>query len=434
MPESSAIYGPSFFGGYSSVSGLSTAPMALGSVHFRGWAAGGSQDMLNGARLVYRYKLEFDTAVALQSIFVRGAAFNGGTSTLRLLGHDRHPLRTIRTIQGNAYGMQVLDCRGITGSTFYVDEYDDSTVWRYRDAILVGYMNVGATQTVSGDGAGSPCFGSGTNYNGFVSQSNSITAPSAFQSAHYRGTTQGGVNLAYRLTFTHSQEMVFHYGVSKGAAYAGTFSATTAGGATIASLPTGTAPFNNYYGFLLDTRHTPGSAIKLQEIDTNTVWRYRDLLTVVGEPKSGVPVTGTVVLDSLTGATPIGEPIEVEVYQNAVLIASRTVYLNAQGRYWLQVEGSGEADFRFKGRHWLAARTTANLGPAGATTVNAVLPNGDCDNDNDVDLGDFLILAAAYEAELGEPTFSASADLDEDDAVDVEDFLILAANYETVGS
>lgn len=72
------------------------------------------------------------------------------------------------------------------------------------------------------------------------------------------------------------------------------------------------------------------------------------------------------------------------------------------------------------------------VGPS-LTEVGISLLGGDCDEDNDVDIDDFLILAAAYETQVGEPSFAEGADLNGDEAVNLDDYLILAANYERVG-
>lgn len=70
------------------------------------------------------------------------------------------------------------------------------------------------------------------------------------------------------------------------------------------------------------------------------------------------------------------------------------------------------------------------------TNDGAILPpihladNGDCNNDNVIDLQDFLILAAAYESS---PLSDARGDVNFNGACNVDDFLILAANYEMMG-
>lgn len=70
------------------------------------------------------------------------------------------------------------------------------------------------------------------------------------------------------------------------------------------------------------------------------------------------------------------------------------------------------------------------------TNDGAILPpvhlayNGDCTNDNSIDLDDFLILAGAYESS---PLSDARGDIDFSGACNLDDFLILAANYEMSG-
>jgi hypothetical protein len=78
-------------------------------------------------------------------------------------------------------------------------------------------------------------------------------------------------------------------------------------------------------------------------------------------------------------------------------------------------------------RDSLGARDTANPN----TDLDFDLINGNVvDDDNVVDLSDFLMLAAHYETS---PLANPNADLNGDGACDLSDFLILAANYETAG-
>lgn len=78
---------------------------------------------------------------------------------------------------------------------------------------------------------------------------------------------------------------------------------------------------------------------------------------------------------------------------------------------------------------WLGKRHALDLRDGEETFVWELI-NGDIDGDNVIDLQDFLILAANYEAM---PFSDPRADLNQDGVVNLDDFLILAANYEIVG-
>ncbi len=53
----------------------------------------------------------------------------------------------------------------------------------------------------------------------------------------------------------------------------------------------------------------------------------------------------------------------------------------------------------------------------------------DIDNDGDVDVDDFSVLAGAYGYSSGHPAYNPEADIDGDGDVDYDDFIILAGNY-----
>jgi len=64
-------------------------------------------------------------------------------------------------------------------------------------------------------------------------------------------------------------------------------------------------------------------------------------------------------------------------------------------------------------------------------TVNAQQTSkvGDIDNDNDVDIIDFLAMAKAFGTSAGEALFDIRADLNKDNGVDILDLLLAAANF-----
>lgn len=147
MPESSPTYSAGKdFGqlGLFSQSNDSLAPFYDESVSYIGWQSGGSLEQLDGAFLVYRFRLDFDTIVDLNSITVSGAAFNGPDSVMRLLDEKYSPLYALQTSGGNTYQTFTMHLSGITGRTFFLDEFDTSTIIRYRDGISVDYSDSSA--------------------------------------------------------------------------------------------------------------------------------------------------------------------------------------------------------------------------------------------------------------------------------------------------
>lgn len=78
-----------------------------------------------------------------------------------------------------------------------------------------------------------------------------------------------------------------------------------------------------------------------------------------------------------------------------------------------------------------------NVGPINTsvtnTSINFVLVNGDCDGDNEVTIGDYAVLSAAFGSSEGDPNWNPAADLNGDLSVDIGDFAILSANFGEVG-
>ncbi len=99
---------------------------------------------------------------------------------------------------------------------------------------------------------------------------------------------------------------------------------------------------------------------------------------------------------------------------------------------------AGVYDIAVKGSHWLKrlmpSIAIAANGRSGIDFVGALsLINGDADGDNEVSIGDYAVISAAYGSIVGDPNWLASADLDGDLEVSIGDYAILSANYGLVG-
>jgi hypothetical protein len=108
-------------------------PFSGESVTFRGHGQG-------GVRQVYRYRLDFDQDVTLDSIIVEGAAWND--DTISLLDEQGSAITTL--IAGpvgidNSFRHHVLDASGIAGRTFFLEEFNGDSSWRYRSNIEVNF-------------------------------------------------------------------------------------------------------------------------------------------------------------------------------------------------------------------------------------------------------------------------------------------------------
>ena len=94
----------------------------------------GSRERIGSSELIYRYRLEFDEPTELDSINVSGAAFNGD-GILRVLDENMNVLGTTHTFGGNSFQTHFVELDGVSGTVFFIDEFDNSGHWRYRESI-----------------------------------------------------------------------------------------------------------------------------------------------------------------------------------------------------------------------------------------------------------------------------------------------------------
>jgi hypothetical protein len=65
--------------------------------------------------------------------------------------------------------------------------------------------------------------------------------------------------------------------------------------------------------------------------------------------------------------------------------------------------------------------------------VNLSLPNGDIDDDNEISIGDYAQLSAAFESWPGDGNWNDQADLNGDGSIDIGDYAILSAHFGSSG-
>lgn len=154
------------------------------------------------------------------------------------------------------------------------------------------------------------------------------------------------------------------------------------------------------------------------------------------DPMAAASVTGRVVLQDWIGPV-LGRQVTVEIYAagGIVPLETHTTTLNAFSEYSVNTNlGAGAYDVRVKASHWLRRlRAGVLFTGSGATGVDVSLFNGDCDGDNEVGIGDYAILSAAFGSSPGDPNWDAEADLNGDDSVDIGDFAIQSGNFNMLG-
>jgi len=85
------------------------------------------------------------------------------------------------------------------------------------------------------------------------------------------------------------------------------------------------------------------------------------------------------------------------------------------------------------GRTLAVSKSVGTIEPESTIDVGE-LRGGDADNSNVVDIRDFFMLAASFQAAPADPRFDPRADFNNDGIVDIRDFFILADNFNRSGA
>jgi hypothetical protein len=114
------------------------------SVDFIGWKhAGGSTEVLNGGYLVYRWRLDFDEPVLIESLTMAGLGDQTANSQMRLLDDHKNVIASQPLTGYNTLSTNVLHAnKHARGKTFYYDEFDVSWDARYRTNLTVSYREI----------------------------------------------------------------------------------------------------------------------------------------------------------------------------------------------------------------------------------------------------------------------------------------------------
>ncbi|HRI43020.1 MAG TPA: S8 family serine peptidase [Fimbriimonadaceae bacterium] len=148
-----------------------------------------------------------------------------------------------------------------------------------------------------------------------------------------------------------------------------------------------------------------------------------------------VEVRGTVELLDWEG-NPTDETVTITFLSNEQSVEQWSgVPLGPSGEFVVDTSLSGPHEVVVQGQHWLAQRWPAPvvLGVANVSNLSFELTNGDCNGDNEVDIGDYSLVSIAFGTAPGEPGWDARADLSGDEVVDIGDFAILSMNFGRVG-
>jgi hypothetical protein len=143
-------------------------------------------------------------------------------------------------------------------------------------------------------------------------------------------------------------------------------------------------------------------------------------------------IRGHVILEDFDGAV-AGQAVTVEIRDaaGANVLDTKTGVLDAGGNFTVSTAIRGSVTVAVKGSHWLNQLHFApiNLTNFGIFGLSYQLINGDANDDNTNDIGDYALISASFNKSLGDPGYIAGADLSGDDSVDIGDYAILSANF-----
>lgn len=143
-------------------------------------------------------------------------------------------------------------------------------------------------------------------------------------------------------------------------------------------------------------------------------------------------ISGTITLEDLDPGTP--RPVttmRVVVTDGVNTVSDQVVNLGPNGEYEIVAPiANGTYNVYAVPTHWLI-RSAQNLSFSGSSLsgVNISCENGDADQDNNIGIGDYAILSAAYGADPSAGNWDVNADFNQDDIVDITDYAILSSNY-----
>lgn len=117
---------------------------------------------------------------------------------------------------------------------------------------------------------------------------------------------------------------------------------------------------------------------------------------------------------------------------NQDVLARHPLIIDRFGNYSIQTNLPGTLAISIKVSHWLS-----KMRSIGSTTTainqDVSLINGDCNEDNIIDIADYTILSLAFSATPDAPTWNEAADLNGDDVVDIADYTLLSGAFSQVG-
>ena len=147
-----------------------------------------------------------------------------------------------------------------------------------------------------------------------------------------------------------------------------------------------------------------------------------------------VSVSGSIDLQSFyADKSGVSGTVDIRDSASGEVVESHPITLDASGNYSFTTSRTGDYTLAAKCSHWLSDAKNVSIALSG-NVVNFSLINGDCNNDNAVDEGDFGMLSNAWYSSVGDLNFDARVDLNSDGAIDEGDFGILSNSWYQSGN
>lgn len=146
-------------------------------------------------------------------------------------------------------------------------------------------------------------------------------------------------------------------------------------------------------------------------------------------------ISGHINFQDYVGVLPTSALLEVRRTGDNSLVSNPTVSLDANQNFsGVSVPTSGCYYVTHKTGTWLRGRETVDLRLPTTASVNIQMVNGDCNDDNTVDLSDYTIIAVAFNALPASGNWDARADVNGDGVVDLTDYIIVVTNFNSLGA
>jgi len=265
--------------GFVSMTDDPLGPFSGQSVTFRGLVEGGVQQ-------VYRYRLDFDQVVTLDSINIEGAGWSNGS--ISLLDEQGIVITTISdTSSGGCCRLHSweLGASEVTGRTFFLEEFNEDGAYRYRSNIEVKLAANSPTVSVV---AASGTYPAGTPQNGdsepggtivYTSMTDDPLGPFVGESVHFLGNGVGGVQQVYRYRLDYDRGVTLDSIVVEGVAWNNSIISLLDEQSNVL-VTKDVAGDNRFESHVLDASGITGRTFFLEELNGDSNWRYRSNIEI----------------------------------------------------------------------------------------------------------------------------------------------------------